>query len=85
MRGFDYKSISGIHLLIAKTLDSQRAVAQALNRVGRYDDRKSKRSLLNGTMLCDPNAARRMRIKCVQMNQFEKGLKTNKPHKQDKG
>ena len=38
MRGFDYRSQSGLALLIVKLLDSKSALKQALNRVGRYNE-----------------------------------------------
>ena len=40
MRGYDYRCIDGIALLIGKQLDSERARDQALGRVGRYGDDK---------------------------------------------
>ena len=38
MRGFDYRCPAGLALLIAKQLDSKRALRQAFSRVGRYND-----------------------------------------------
>ena len=38
MRGFDYRCKEGINLLIAKQVDSQRTLIQALSRVGRYGE-----------------------------------------------
>ena len=38
MRGFDYRCETGLALLIVKLLDSKRALKQAFNRVGRYNE-----------------------------------------------
>ena len=38
MRGFDYRCDTGIVLLLARQLDSERASQQALCRVGRYGE-----------------------------------------------
>ena len=38
MRGFDYRCPAGLALLIAKKLDSKRALKQAFSRVGRYNE-----------------------------------------------
>ena len=38
MRGFDYRSDTGIALLLCKQLDSKRAFLQAMGRVGRMGD-----------------------------------------------
>ncbi len=38
MRGFDYRCSHGIELLLCRSFDHERALAQALGRVGRYND-----------------------------------------------
>lgn len=38
MRGFDYRCKDGISLFIARQVDSQRTLIQALSRVGRYGE-----------------------------------------------
>ena len=45
MRGFDYRSDSGVALLVAKLLDNDRALKQAYGRVGRYDEDDCLRSI----------------------------------------
>ena len=45
LRGFDFRSDSGVALLLATPLDSKRAFMQALGRVGRMGE-KCKRILL---------------------------------------
>jgi hypothetical protein len=40
MRGLDYRSAAvPMHLIIAKSFDTERGALQGLNRVGRFGDR----------------------------------------------
>ncbi len=52
MRGFDYRSSRGIDLLLCRSFDHERALAQALGRVGRSND-YGKRFKLPGLALVD--------------------------------
>jgi hypothetical protein len=54
MRGFDYRSSRGIELLLCRPFKHERALAQALGRVGRYID-YAKRFKLPGLELVDKN------------------------------
>ena len=54
MRGFDYKSVTGIALMIARPLDSGRALRQALGRVQRYNSSLDKRFILKALDTLDP-------------------------------
>ena len=54
MRGFDYRCKNGLALLISKRLDSERALYQALARVGRYDEDICHRFVLPSLKSLEP-------------------------------
>jgi hypothetical protein len=65
MRGLDYRSATvPIHLIIAKSFDTERGALQGLNRVGRFGDRCT-RVRFTDTALINKAAAGKIRATLV--------------------
>jgi hypothetical protein len=65
MRGLDYRSTAiPMHLIIAKSFDTERSALQGLNRVGRFGDR-CVRVRFTDSALINKAAAGKFRAKLV--------------------